>query len=466
MKYLAYLGLVLGVAACGDVVGARRPDAAGSTGSDAIGVDASLSGTANVITQSQVSGSGNTGDVVPNIQIISLRPNDTLEATAMTDTNGSGTIGIYPGGSVTAFYPHTGSGDVGADIVTYLDVEDGDKLTFGSNTQLSTTSTTVANVAFTWSAYAGASYYYVWIGCNEFYASAPASSIESQAISSNCVHGTSPFYAEIVAYDSNGAPLASTYNELFPPFSGAQTMNFFSLHTNPTLVMSATGLPAEVSSIYANVDLIASAGTDILGVSNSGATNSGAVQVSQAVVQGGDRLLGELTMYPKTNDLGRMIVLDGLASFASSWTIASPAFPPWVTNAIAPVAARQILWFPVQTPGTAAEQGVVVQYAWEKTTNVGGVPTNTIYRWTFIVPPGVTSISFPGGLPADLEALLPGSDDETSNPTVYMINVPSVTGYKGLKTLPERNLVCPQCAVEAGEVPRIIYSYPYFQEEG
>jgi hypothetical protein len=461
MKNLALFGLVIGLAACGEVVGAKHNDAGAV---DADTTDASLSGTANIVTQSEISGSGNTGDVAANIQLIALRPNDTLQTTATTDANGSAALAIYPGGSVTAVYPHTGSGDMGYDLVTYLDVEDGDKLTFGSY-NANQPPTTVGTVTFTWTAFAGTNYYEIYWGCGQDFVSAPTVSTVPETIASNCIHGTSPFYAQVVAYNNSGIPIGSTFATL-ATVTATQTMSLGTLATigsTSNLTLTATGLPVEVDDVQTEVFDVANGGSTLGETGSSGAPNSGAISLTQVAIQGGDRLAAELILYPNNNENGRMYLYDGLIPQASAWPVAAPTFPPWTTSAVAPPASGQILWFSDATPGTSDEQASVVQWGWERQTTVGGVPVDTIYNWTFIVPPGVRTIKLPTTLPAAVQSLLPGPDDFYDTPTVYLLEVPSVTGYKGIKTLPERTLVCPACAVEAGDVPRMIYSQQVFE---
>src|SRR4051812_4410585 len=93
----ASLGFGLLVAAgCGKVV-ASSADA---------GPDAILMGTASVITQNHVAGAGMIGSAAANISVFSLRPDSSMLDMQTTDTNGTGSLMIYSGGSVTAVYPH------------------------------------------------------------------------------------------------------------------------------------------------------------------------------------------------------------------------------------------------------------------------------------------------------------------------------------------------------------------------
>ena len=50
---------------------------------------------------------------------------------------------------------------------------------------------------------------------------------------------------------------------------------------------------------------------------------------------------------------------------------------------------------------------------------------------------------------------LPQPEDSLGG-EVRLLEIPTATGYDAIRAVPERNLVCPECAVRAGEIPRII----------
>src|SRR5512140_1647222 len=115
---------MLVVCACGKVNN--------DTPADANLIDADETGMLSVATQSRFFAGGTAvGAAQPSVDVVSVRPNNTLADMAQTDAGGHASLKVYPGGSVTAIYPHPAAMDMGADLVTYFGVKPDDVLTFG-----------------------------------------------------------------------------------------------------------------------------------------------------------------------------------------------------------------------------------------------------------------------------------------------------------------------------------------------
>src|SRR6185369_16138682 len=114
---------ILALCACGKVNS--------NTPVDADLTDADLTGMLNVGTQTRffVSGGPAVGAAQANVDVVSLRTNDTVADMVQTDASGHASLKVYPGGSITAIYQHPA--DMGADLVTYFGVQPNDVLTFG-----------------------------------------------------------------------------------------------------------------------------------------------------------------------------------------------------------------------------------------------------------------------------------------------------------------------------------------------
>jgi hypothetical protein len=140
-----YVLLVVGAAACSGPAGetpdgAERPDATADAG-----VDANVPTTAQVVTLTR------DGRLRPveGLVVWSNRADGTVDDQVLTASDGSATIHVESGGSVTAVY--------GTRLETVLDVEPGDVLQFGRQTFEFTPVT--GSITVTWPTYPGADQY-------------------------------------------------------------------------------------------------------------------------------------------------------------------------------------------------------------------------------------------------------------------------------------------------------------------
>jgi hypothetical protein len=148
-----------------------------------------------------------------------------------------------------------------------------------------------------------------------------------------------------------------------------------------------------------------------------------------------------------------MRLLDVLQPTTTTWTVATPALPPWLQLFDASTADRT---GSLHLVGTGAYDAAVLQISW---THVMG-STSVPFAWTFILPPQTTAFAFPA-LPAEHAGDLPQPDDAYTV-QAHVIEIPAVAGYDALRAIPEKSLICPDtlvpdCALRNGEFPRVIY---------
>ena len=87
-------------------------------------------------------------------------------------------------------------------------------------------------------------------------------------------------------------------------------------------------------------------------------------------------------------------------------------------------------------------------------TMASGTTTFVPFTWNVIMPPDVTAFDLPT-LPSPFDVDLPHPEDFLGG-TIRLLEIPSASGYDAFRAVPERNLVCPECAVRSGEIPRIV----------
>ena len=437
----AFLSMLL-VCACGKVNN--------DTPADANLIDADETGMLSVVTQARFfAGGAAVGAAQPSVDVVSVRPNNTLADMAQTDASGHASLKIYPGGSVTAIYPHPAATDMGADLVTYFGVKPDDVLTFGQRF-LPNTSTNLGAMTFTYPAVAAASTYFVYGPCGSAGVSAGTLSLTMTEFTS-CHH--EPMDIIYIARDAAGQVI--NYNYVTVPFQAGTNRAITSWAAAKTAMISVTGLPAEVQNLSAtffNVGNIGSSDEEMYGFSVSGQATGGAYTNSFAWGPTGVRTEARLTM-SRPGTYRTMQLVDALQSSATTWTVASPMLPPWLQTFTASIAEQMGIMYLV---GDGPYDAATFRITW---THVVG-STNTPFVWTFILPPQMTTFTFPK-LPAQFAAYLPQPQD-TFSTQAHVIEIPSVMSYDALRAIPEKSLICPgtfvpDCAVRNNEFQRVIY---------
>ncbi len=436
----ASLGLVSLLLGCGSVVGPHNTDAA--TGDGPAGPDADLTGMATMVTHTHVPGYGASGAIQAMVDLVSLRPNGSVLEMARSDATGQAMIHVYPGGSVTAIYPHMQ--DMGTDFVTYMGVKPGDTLTFGQEFTPSTNQNLGA-MTLSWPARAGASFYDVYTPCGGY--GAGASTSYGPITEFDYCH-KDPMFVLVAAYDSAGNVLGFSQNYVSFQAGGSSGLSGWSTPT--TTQSTITQLPTDVMQIYGYWYMIANGGRQMWNQSFGGTPSGGAFTGN--IMQwpgGGDRTMAQLQMCRQGN-FSCMDVLDGLQSNATTWTVANPTLPPWDSGRIASAAAKIVTWFPIGQPTHA---GNTVWLQWGRSMS----NMFSTFNWYFITPPDVSAFNLPT-MPAAFAPQTPQVDDGMYINQVEMIASPSIADYDAFRALPESEVICTDCAVREGLIQRIVRS--------
>jgi hypothetical protein len=426
------------LAGCGKV-NDTPPPVDGST------IDADQSGNATIVTQAALFG-GTIGAKVSDIDIVSMLPNNMVLATAKTDANGSATIKVYPGGSVTAIYKHVATIDPGADLITWAGVKPGDTLTFGSRvfSTAGQTSTTLGTQTYSWPAFTGASSYDVFTSCTGI-GTAATSVVGSE--SSLCHREPMD-----VLYGAFGAGGLIAYNfRSNVPFANGGSVAIGGWSPVATGSISVTGLPAEITSVSGNFRTILDSNDEVsLGGSYNGTPTGGAFSGTFNWHPTGERSVGLLSL--NRNGFSAMHVYDSFSASTLTQTVAAPSLTPWLQSSpTASAALRTANWFLVPEASSVYD-GQVLHLNWNHTVAAMNVP----FQWSIILPPGPTAIDLPA-LPAQFNDSLPATEDFLSA-QIRVFDIQSATGYDQIRAMPSANIMCLDCAVRAGDLQRIVYT--------
>lgn len=442
------------VSACGSV-SLAKPDAGKSDAAvDADLIDADLTGVAQVVTHSHIPGGGAGTAIATNITVVSVRPNGTVADMVTTDATGMSMIHVYPGGSVTAIYPHTAP-DMGNDFATFMGVKPGDTLNFG-RAYGPVQATSLGTEAISWpSDPAVTNGYCFFTPCGEF--------CEGQTTTGSISNTTGcdrePMQVEGIGFTVvNSRTTVAGFSQSNFTFQSGGSVGLNGWATPQTMMINLTGLPTEVQTVEPIVYNVANGGTLMFGYAVSGSPTGGAYSTSFAWPTFGDRTFGQLELF-RQGVFSEMEVMDSFSTSGTSWTVASPTLPPWVSAAVTSAPAGIIMWFPVPP---ITHDGTVIQTEW--THQIGA--TNYLSYWDFIVPPDQTTINLPK-LPPPYDTMVPQDEDSIDlefdqfnifEEGVQLLELPSITSYDELRALPEAELVCPDCAVRNGTVQRVVRS--------
>jgi hypothetical protein len=421
----------------------------GSDGGSDGGIDGDLSGDATIVTESALFG-GTIGAKVGGIDIISHLPDDTVLATTRTDASGNAVIKVYPGGSVTAVYRHTI--DMGADLITWVGVKPGDTLTFGSQnfSTIGQQSVNLGAQTYSWPALAGATSFRVYTSCAPF-GMLPGGTSTSLVGSEFSTCHQEPMDVVYAAFSSNSTLLGLGVRSNVAFASGA-TVALGSWLPAKTGSIDITGLPAEISSVIGTFRPVFDAKTEatIFTPNYNGTPTGGAFSAPFNWYPTGDRTVGSLFLV--RTGFRNMQVLDSFSVDTLTQTVAAPVLPAWLQgNMTVSPALRMASWFLVSDPSSDYD-GQVLRAEWSRV--ISSMSHDS--QWDFILPPGQTSITFPT-LPSQFSDIQPLPDDLlfASN---RVFDIPSVTGYDMLRTLPSAKLMCLECSVRTGDFQRIVFT--------
>ncbi|HLL24961.1 MAG TPA: hypothetical protein VK427_22660 [Kofleriaceae bacterium] len=436
-------------AACGSVKDSGTVDA-GPTGPDA-----DTSGNATVTTKGFVDGQ-TVGAVVADVDIISMLPNNTVLATAKTDAAGMATIKVFPGGSVVAIYKRIAP-DPAADVVVIGGVQPGDALQFG-RPQISSSAagTNLGTQSYSWPAAptAAVNSYRVQTSCAFVGVAAPTLST-SAAQTSTC--HKNPMDILYVAF-TNTSPTTlhhcgTRQNVTFMP--GAN-VPLFSWQTAGSFIANITGLPASLgagTNVTTELAIVLDDSTTAFlpGGFASGSASGGAFTGNMRWCAAGERTQAELSFVRP--GFARMRVLDAIDSTATSWTVASPVLPPWLERDSATVSfARGKAQWSLVKEGNNASDGVYVRIVYEvKSENFASGQLH------MLLPPGTEEVALPR-LPAQYADQVYAQDRDMFLSRVGVLEFPSIDSYDALRARGIGLAICPECAVRAGDLQRVIIS--------
>ncbi|MBV8762979.1 MAG: hypothetical protein JO257_37180 [Deltaproteobacteria bacterium] len=428
----------LGLAACGAVSAPANNDA--KTVDTTPMIDAPAPGPVNVVTQSRFSGGPPPGSPLGGIAVFAIRPDGTLADMQTTDASAAtATLQAYDGDSVTALYPHMG--DAGADLTTFMGVKHGDTLTFGLRFGLS--SALVGSMNIAWPAIANTNYV-VYTDCGGY----GFGTATSGSISEYTYCHRDPMDVMIVARDATTSIV--TQAGLIPAvaFQNGGTATLQNWHAaTSTKSLQITGLPSEVTNVSMSQFEVIS-GNAAFSFGAGGAPSNGQFTSSAFQWPGQATLEWTRIFLMRQGNWAQMGIFDNTAPTIQPYSITAPALPPWMTtNYVFSAAAQMMAWFPV---GTGPQKGTILRVNWSH----NGVP----YSWSFVVPPGVTALTFPK-LPDAVAMNAPHLEDTGGVNYVRTFDIPELAGYDDVRKLPEMTLTGLDIAVEAGQLKRVIQNF-------
>jgi len=438
MRALAWTACAaLGVVGCGDLK--ETTDAAPPADADL--TDADLTGMATVITESELFG-GVIGANVPNIDVISMLPNNTVHDMVKTDSNGTATIKVYPGGSITAVYPHTL--DMGADLITYVGVKPGDSLHFGSRRPLNANvMATPITQTVSYPAVAGVSYYEVATACGGYY----VGTATSFAITDYNYCHTEPSDIAFYAVNTAGDVISYGYRSNIT-FSGT-TVSLSGWSPAQTATVNVSGLPAEFTGLSGQWGTVIDPSSPEIAITGfNGTPTGGAFTATFPYATTGDRTLSTISL--GRPGFGSVRILDSFSAGTKTPTVAAPTFPPLQqSSAIASAALRSANWFFVPSSSSMAD-AVVGRASWSRTMGT----MSSAFQWYFIMPPGAQGLVFPK-LPSQFDDNMPAPSESLSF-QVRTFDSNAFSNYDSVRAMPSRNVMCLECALRGGDISHVV----------
>jgi hypothetical protein len=386
----------------------------------------------------------------PMIDVISLRPNSSVADMVQTDSTGHAMIHIYPGGSVTAVFRHTSTTDMGADLATVTGVQPNDTLTLEPQRLLvpPTSGAVVGSMTASWPAVGGASYYYLFTPCNQWYAGASTALTFTEWAGCH----KNPMTLGYIAYNSVGTVIAFQ-TQTSVNFAGGGSTGISTWAGPQNVTLNAPALPSEIGGYWAYV-YQALNGTYGYGLSAYNGTPTTPLN-HVYTMPNGERMIGEVQMWRQ--GIGKyQTVWDTIGT--SSWSLAAPTLMPWMTALAFSVGDHSVVWF---ADGTTSYDGIGASVAYVR--QIPGPPAmQNLYVWNIAIPPGSSHFQLPQ-LPAPFSDLLPTLDDQpiTGGPyatSARLIDFGNLTGYDAFRQLPSSSFACPECRMFDGTFTHLMTS--------
>lgn len=385
------------------------------------------------------------GSAQGGVDVVAVqRDGKTIDSTAKTGADGQASLQIHAGGSVTAIYHHPA--DTGTELVTYFGIQPDDTIAFGQRFT-STKPDNLGTMTFTFPAVNGAINYQVFGPCGNELTGASKLSVTLTELASCHVDPM-----DIVFVALNAADQVAGYNYLSVNFQAGTSVPIATWTPPKTAMLSVTGLPSEVRGINAVLGNVGNIDQRMFQFLVAGQATGGAYSNSFPWAATAVHTEAQLTV-SRTGTFQPIQLLDILPPNVTTWTVASAQFPPWLQAFVVSTADRTGSLFLL---GDGAYDAAVVRIAWQHT--VAGVQVES--HWTFVLPPKMTTFTFPA-LPADLASVLPPVDDPFIT-EAHLIEIPSVPDYDALRAIPEASVICPgslvpDCSLRSGEFTRVVF---------
>jgi len=323
------LGLLV-VAGCGKVdkfVDAGDDDAP----VDSMTLDAPEMGTVNIVA---VDRPILTATAAPGVLVFVTGRDGTPGARATTDTDGHATVAVSAGDFVTTMYPRNSFDQF--IVTTFANVAPGDTLTVGNRPQNDFTPIGTG-MAVSWTAVAGADYYYVYAPCaNGTYTQSTTFTLNTY---SWCTQTT--FDVVVVAHNATTGTFTMSSHAAAVAWLDGGPIPMPAFTAVVSMTTSVSGLPASVSD------------TNLTGFPYYGAVNAqtfygggppaaGTITATGNVPAGANGLRTQYTLY--RNAFGPQLGFEFATITGTSHTITNPSLLPWIGDAIANAATRQLTW--------------------------------------------------------------------------------------------------------------------------
>lgn len=335
--------------------------------------------------------------VAPSIDVFVTEADGSFGEAGVTDAAGELTLEVNPGSTVTAVYVRAN----GADMVTYVDVEAGDVLTFGRGSPPSDPTPLAPTMRLGWAAQmAGATSYQVNHPCGNTPSTAATDTSVLFSRRANC--DQSPFDVYLTARNAAGVDIGWGVQRDVAFVEGS-TANLPAWQPMSTISLGVTGLPAEVTNATINASGTFDDGRGLDQAGLNAAPAGGAIAGTQPWTTGGDGIR-VVVLLTRSTQFGQQIVLENRPGDATSVTVASPVTMPWAANLIGSAASGDsgsLSWI---MDGDGTFDILLVAAKW---TRNNGTQT---YEWTAMMGPGRTTYSFPT-LPTALAAHAPQDTD-------------------------------------------------------
>lgn len=427
---------------------------------DAPGPDADETGMAMVKTEAVLPGS-TVGMAVGDVDIVSMYPNNTVLETKKTGADGTASIRVYPGGSVTAIYKHTA--DMGADLITFMDVKPNDNLVFGSRQIFfSGTNTNLGTQTYTWPTQANVTSYQVFTSCGGAGAGATTTSVAISEVSSCHKEPMDALFLAFSTVNNNTALSHWNFRSNFAFMNGA-TVAIGGWAAVANAMVNISGLPPEVTSVSGSWSVVFDGDREVGTSSYNGQLTGGTFTTTVPVAPTGERVLASVFIGRTGMDGIRLV--DSLApGGVTQQTVASPVLPPFIqrqsgggpfggSSVITSPALGLAAWFWVPAAANSTSDAQVLRMGWSKTVD----STSFGNRWDIIMPPNYMNLTFPK-LPAQFANNMPDGTITIFNPQIRQIEIPSVNGYDAARAGGSANLMCIECALRGGDIQRAMFS--------